>query len=601
MFYIKRIILHTGENDAISTVELGPGLNIIYGESNTGKSLIRDCIDYLTGASTHRFDSKLKINKISMVLNVDGYNLTISRKLDSNNVDVAGNVPFIENGQYKAKNGGVNTSLNTVWLQLMGIEPDTKIIQTISGKPQRFTIRTIAHTFLYEETKLQASSSMFSKSPDQKNQIDTNVLTSYMYLATGNNFLPDESAKDPKIKKAKSEAVHKFVDRSMQKLEDTKLSELKDLSTETPTELQKKIDETIDSIGAAEGALENASNAAQEIAEKIIKADNQISESRVLMNRNKALLSQYESDIKRLTFIAEGDIEHSKLPKLTVCPFCNGELTKDQSESCVDAAIAEVNKIEAQIKDLRSVQDSIEQEIKELQQQRSGYLSERKTIDSRIRMELKPQIADLRTNLANYTIALNQYKAKELIDTFSDVLIKEMEVSDNEDSTEFHFEVRDKFAEVFQREIDAELKTILTDTNYHNLISVYFDKTECDIVVNGHPKKTQGKGYRAFLNTITLIAFQNCLEKLNHFALPFLVVDSPILSLMEKEDNDQELVTDTMKVGLFSYLVKHPWKHQILVIENRIPNLDYGNTNLIEFTKDENRGRYGLINGYRDN
>ena len=68
MFYIKRIILHTGENDAISTVELGPGLNIIYGESNTGKSLIRDCIDYLTGASTHRFDSKLKINKISAII-----------------------------------------------------------------------------------------------------------------------------------------------------------------------------------------------------------------------------------------------------------------------------------------------------------------------------------------------------------------------------------------------------------------------------------------------------------------------------------------------------------------------------------------------------
>ena len=46
MFYIKKISLLTGAN-VISTLDLEPGLNIIYGESNTGKSLIVDCIDYI--------------------------------------------------------------------------------------------------------------------------------------------------------------------------------------------------------------------------------------------------------------------------------------------------------------------------------------------------------------------------------------------------------------------------------------------------------------------------------------------------------------------------------------------------------------------------
>lgn len=54
MFYIKRITLVTG-NGIQSSVEFDAGLNIIYGESNTGKSLIVDCIDYMFGATEHRF------------------------------------------------------------------------------------------------------------------------------------------------------------------------------------------------------------------------------------------------------------------------------------------------------------------------------------------------------------------------------------------------------------------------------------------------------------------------------------------------------------------------------------------------------------------
>ena len=47
-------------------------------------------------------------------------------------------------------------------------------------------------------------------------------------------------------------------------------------------------------------------------------------------------------------------------------------------------------------------------------------------------------------------------------------------------------------------------------------------------------------------------------------------------------------------------MVNHQPDKQIIIIENEIPNIDYGNANLIQFTKDENIGRYGLIIGYRE-
>lgn len=73
------------------------------------------------------------------------------------------------------------------------------------------------------------------------------------------------------------------------------------------------------------------------------------------MNRNNYLLSLYEADIRRLTFIVEGDIHAEDIPKLDKCPFCNGELSKEKNESCLEAAIAEVEKIELQVGDLRRI------------------------------------------------------------------------------------------------------------------------------------------------------------------------------------------------------------------------------------------------------
>ena len=283
-----------------------------------------------------------------------------------------------------------------------------------------------------------------------------------------------------------------------------------------------------------------------------------------------------------------------------MCPFCNGQLSKEQGESCISAAVAEVEKIEAQIKDLRSVQTSIQEEIKDLQAERAAIISRRRQIDTTIRAELRPQISQLRNHLSDYTLALNQYKAKELIEAFSDVLVTELEVSQEEDDGAFKFDLKAKFKEVFLSVLDKELKQLLEKCNYEHFTGVRFDTDDYDVVVNGHLKRSQGQGFRAFLNTILAVAIQNCLEEIGHYKPNIMVIDSPILSLKEKNDDGEEKMSETMKTGLFRYFAEHKTERQTIVIENVIPKLDYAGVNKIEFTKDETRGRYGLIEGYRD-
>lgn len=598
MFYIKRITLVTG-NGLQSYIEFDAGLNIIYGESNTGKSLIVDCIDYMFGASEHRFEPKLDLKEIRMLLDVDGYSLTMSRKIDSTDFEVSSLVPGIDSDTYKT--GKSKKSISNVWLHLMGIENEVQIIQTLTGKSQRLTLRTFHHALLIDEQRVQAVNSILSSGIGFSKKVSTPVMSALLYFATGNNYLPEEAGKDKATRKERKDAVKKFVDRSMSKLAEKKISELQNLSKESPAEIQQKMDQVLNAIGAAEGALEEAINQSRAIADKIIEIDSQIAECRVLRNRNASLQTQYDSDIKRLTFIVEGDIHGEDIPKLDHCPFCNGELPKGKEESCMAAAVAEVSKIEAQIKDLRSVQESIAAEMKELTSVRSTLVEQRRQIDTRIRAELRPQISELRAHLADYTLALNQYKAKELIESFSDVLVSELRVTEEEESVVVNVNVPHKFNEVFEDKLNIILKNLLEECNYQNFTGARFDSDDYDVVVNGHLKRSQGKGFRAFLNTILAIAVQNCLDEFNRYRPGLLVVDSPILSLKEKEDHiGEEHTSETMKTGLFKYLLSHQDGRQTIIIENEIPKLDYSSAHLEEFTKDENRGRYGLITAYRD-
>ena len=599
MFYIKKISLRT-ERGTTSSIDLDKGLNIIYGQSNTGKSLVLDCIDYMFGASEHRFDVKLGIDQITMVLDVDGSNITMRRDVGSNEVEVSSSVEGVDSGTYKTGSVKKN-SLSDLWLYLIGIEERTKIIRTKSYEWQDLTLRTFSHTFVIDETRSQSQASILAQGKGVNRGVSTPVLTAFLYLATNNNYDRGKEGESPQIRKAKRDAVKAFVDRSISKLSDTKVSELADLPKETPDELQVKIDTIIDEIGAAEGALAQATENRVKLAERLYEIDSQIAESRVLFNRNESLLSQYAADIKRLTFIAEGDIEHGSLPALETCPFCNGKLTKDQSESCVDAAISEVKKIEAQIKDLRSVQESIKKEIADLIAEKEVTLQERNSVDEMIRGELQPQIRQLKEHLSKYKMALGQYKAKEMIERFSDVLVKELEVTEQEESELLQFNAKGKFEEVFQSPLNNELKALLEACNYQNFTAVRFDTDDYDVVVNGHLKKSQGQGFRAFLNTVLAIALQNCLDEFDKYSPHMLVVDSPILSLSEKDDHSgDEHMSETMKACLFQYFVDHKDDRQTIIIENEIPDIDYGDVNLIEFTKDENRDRYGLLDDYRE-
>lgn len=614
MYYIKKILITSEGKEGekvISELALQPGLNIVYGPSNTGKTHVLDCIDFMLGGDAKRlYKKELKIKAVSMFLDSDGAELTMYRELAEEtkaDVVVSSKVPGITSGTYTANNQPTKEkdTIGSLWLKLMGINEEVKIIKQIEDAQwQRLTVRTFYHMFVINENRISGENSILKSGTTWTNNIPVPTITSLIYLLTEKNYIaPGEKQQTPKATvKIKRAAAKQIVDGSMEAIKEKEALGIQEEEIRSAAEIQQEINNLLEEISAAEDSLKQTTEHDEEISELIIGLTKSISESTVLKGRYDALRTRYEADMRRLTFIAEADLHKGSIPKIERCPFCNGELPKEKTQSCLDAAIAEADKIELRIKDLQSADEALTYEIDRLQRRRDGYVREQQQVQSSIRGELRPQVDALRERLVRYTVALERAKAKEMVKYFTEVLNDQLLKLNNEDGDlALNFDVRARIREELQKPMEKLLTEILEKCKYENYVGSRFDEDLCDVVVNGSEKMTQGQGFRAFLNTVVALAVQELMNQFNLHKTHLLVMDSPILSLKERgEDIGTEITSDSMRGALFQYMVDHETDRQTIVLENTIPTIDYKNARLIHFTRTVGDGRYGLIEGYTE-
>ena len=610
MFYIKKIVISSLNKSGVkvvSSIDLKAGLNIIHGPSNTGKTLILDCIDFMLGGEAKRlYKKELGIRSISMLLDASGAEINMTRELGTNEVTVLSGYASVESGTYTTGNRTKEKeALNTLWLRLMGIDSDVKIIAQIQDAVQhQLTVRTFYHAFIISEGRIIGENSILKSGQGFSNNIPVPTIMSLIYLATGENYInPNEKKKETgKTISVKRSTAKAIVDRSVVALGELDKQDDENTEHRSVAEIQAEIDALLIEISDAEDALKVTDERHARLSDELIRLSDSLSESILLKERYDSLRTQYEADIRRLTFIAEADMHKDRIPMLERCPFCNGELPKEKSQSCLEAAIAEAERIRSRICDLQSAAEAITHEIDAMKIRRSALVAEQQRVQSVIRGKLRPQIAALRRQLTEYTIALEKAKADEMVESFVEILNNELTAIYKEDDvSEYRFDVREKIVNVLQQPLEKHLTEILQLCHYDNYRGSRFDVDSCDVVVNGSDKLSQGKGFRAFLNSVMALAVQEMLSDYDLHKTNLLVMDSPILSLKEKEENvGTQVTSDSMRSGLFQYMIDRQEMAQIIILENDVPNLDYSAAHCIHFTKKEKDGRYGLIEGYRD-
>jgi hypothetical protein len=424
----------------------------------------------------------------------------------------------------------------------------------------------------------------------------TASLSALLYLMTGFNYEETDPKEEKKIKDAKKKAVIGYINKRLSLMAE-RVGELGNIIVDEPQSLQARVETVMDEITAIERQISEAIGRSRSLMKEIYEVNEQLAECNTLYNRYQALRTQYSADIRRLTFIVEGEMHKEVDAANTTCPFCDGEITEQHEHSYAVASKAEAARIHLQLKDLAEAEHDLVLEKDGLTEIIDNLTAERRGVEELVNGELKPKVAALKQTLAEYRRTIEIHNEVAVIHQIEISMQSELfEVANEEDSTQAQFDIKSHFDSNMRATIDEILTRILLVCKYDSLSSAYFSQTAFDVVVNGNPKDTFGKGYRAFLNTVLAIAVMEYLALHGKFAPGLLIIDSPILSLKEKVSDE---ASDSMKAALFQYLLDHQEFGQVIIIENDIPSLNYDEANVIRFTKDIHQGRYGFLNGVR--
>ena len=151
-FYIEKIIAK-GEGKEDSIIDLCPGLNIIKGRSNTGKTCIIKCIDYCFGSKIKPFDESLGYDTVELHIHSAKGNIQITRVFGKNQVQVVTTIPERENGIYdlipNPKKKEQLPILSDLLLSAIGINEEHLIIKNKSYEKRRLTWRTFIHLLIF--------------------------------------------------------------------------------------------------------------------------------------------------------------------------------------------------------------------------------------------------------------------------------------------------------------------------------------------------------------------------------------------------------------------------------------------------------------------
>lgn len=588
-FYIEKIIV-TGSGKTDSIIELSNGVNIIYGPSNTGKTYIVKCIDYMFGSEREPIDISTGYQYIKIIVRTQCGTITMSRKIGENKIEVSSNDNNVPSGKYatKASRTNYDKTINSVWLSLIGINDLHLVISNENYKKQILSWRTFSHMFMLTETKIISEYSAILSGRDTSN---TAVIASLIFLLSGQDFAETETKDTKEIKEAKKNAVKAYINKELFRLSERNQELLAQLKENPNIDIAVEIEKIMAEISTNEKRINSSIEENQKILAQLYEKNENLSECNVLLNRYDELTTQYDADLKRLNFIVDGEA-NLNASFSTHCPFCDGEVVVKKNQNYIDAAKSDYKKIKLQAKDLESASKELRSEKLSLEQEIGTLMAKKKSIEDLIEKELKPQVFNLKEKLSAYKDAIECQKEIDILKKLSEQKTADMIENDTDEESELKFKVKEHLDYSFINELSNGIKSFLENCNYDNLLSVIFDKADMDIVINGKKKSSNGKGYNAYFNSVVAIVLSRYMESKAKYSPDFLVLDSPILSLKEKETKKP---SETMRNTLFENIVNNQKGIQTIVIENEILEINYKDANIIHFTKEKNNGRYGFL------
>lgn len=586
-FYFKKLTF-TGVAVEPSEIEFKPGINIVYAPSDTGKSYILNYIDYIFGSESIDADTSNGYDTVTAEVIFNEKPIYFKRMIGQNKINVNTSIEGINNGDLSLREAG------DIFLYMIGIKDSHKIISNTNFAKQQLTWRTIQHLFLIDEGRIIQKPSILL--PTQ-NTAQTPALSALLFLFTGLDFSETEEKESAKVRTAKKEALKNYISEKLRTLKENYNPYFDNNANESSDIVLAKIDATVAEISSVENLLSSAIAKDKQLNDIIQNLNKKIAQNEVLQDRYRALESQYNADIGRLSFIVDGQLASDRMTQIHRCPFCDSTLLVQPKTDYAEAASNELNKIKKNLEGLSEAQSSLKTECIALKEKLNKCASQRANTKQDINAVLVPKIKQLKKELNFYRQSIEiEQKIRHYNETL-EILRNDLAQISRENEDNLQFKVKEHFTAEIIQNINQILQKLLQCSKFRDFGGSRFDTGSFDITIDGKPKSAFGKGYRAYFNTILALTIREYLGTFGSYTPAFLSIDSPILSLQEKDD---EPVDSSLRTNLFKTIVDNPKHGQVIIIENEIPDgVDYSSANVIHFTKDEQNGRYGLYKGVR--
>lgn len=584
-----------------SFLEFSPGVNVICGASDTGKSFLAETIDFMLGGSDLKeIPERVGYSAIDLGLSCsDGSQWRFERAISGGDFAV---VEGDSSTKLRQSHAHARTdNISGYLLSKIGLLGRRILKSSSKGTTNSLSFRNLARLVIVQEGEIQQKGSPFWGG---QFTLKTAELATVKLLLTGIDDSAVISAPVDEIDNTRQIAL---IDELIADLS-SDITDMGQEKAELEAQLERlnaSVDGQRESLSLVQKQMNENIALRRELLVRYNNMDARLEEIREHLERFKLLGEHYEVDKQRLAAIQESGsllVYADQVP----CPLC-GALPDAQhiDEKCdgdvasvVDAATAEIQKIERLADDLGATVTDLEAEFEQLSTDIGGVRDEYASIEQIISQSISPEVEGARSQFSELVESRSVVQnAISLFDRLERLHQRRAELSGAEEPSE-KTKVAIGIPEVVAYQFSMKVEHILRAWNFPGDCRVHFDKEASDFVIDGKPRGSRGKGLRAITHAaISIALLEFCRER----SLPhpgFVVLDSPLLAYFKPEgEDDAELQGTDLKERFYNYLkMRHGRDSQVIIIENQHPPSSVEDGLLITvFTRNPAEGRFGLL------
>lgn len=609
--YIKKIAA-IGSDKATAQVDFNKGLNVVSGASNTGKSYLLECINYIFGAkdSPKAITESKGYDQIRAEIHTyDNQVFTVSRQFNDKYVYLAKttfeNFNTSEAQKFSSTHNEKNdVNLSKYLLNLLGLN-GKKLKKNNYNVTRALSFRDLSRFCLVSEEKIIKSSSLIYTGQKMDETVNKSL---FKLLLSGKDDDELELIENQDIVKSRINGKIELIQDTIKEKE-KKLFEIKNkVDSLKNDEINMKIEGLVKLVNNTQKEILEEEQKRQVIWSELDSIRSALNQSNELKKRFELLNTHYASDLTRLEFINEGKQYINQLEKIN-CPLCNNLIEQKLLEPYEDSDQIVLDSIKSEFLKIKAKQTELIETINNIDKTRSDLLSkvtlrqtEFEEVNQHISNKLKPIHEANNENLQTFLKLRYEKGQIEMI---------EEDITKLKSDTRYYAEKLNEkqktapetiMPEQIYSNLSIEIKNILSTWGI-NCNTIYYDPTVNDIEIDGEKRPNFGKGFRAiYLSAFMIAVMFFCLK--NDLKHPyFLVLDSPLTSFKERDsdqggiDKKDESVSEDIQNRFYQSLsnLQNINDVQIIVIDNKDPPEGLKSKIRYEhFSKNTSKGRYGF-------